>query len=76
MPTQLLLSSKGQRLEDFTYTNEMMGDLLLRSIWDVEFVGVKGDVFFDENGDSPREVQIFQYRGELWWFDRLLFIIV
>ena len=42
----------------------------------MEFVGVKGDVFFDENGDSPREVQIFQYRGELWWFDRLLFIIV
>ena len=53
----------GKGLEDFTYSDKDMGDLILKNIWAQKFLGISGDLFFDENGDSPRDVVISQFRG-------------
>ena len=50
-------------MEDFTYFDKEMGDLILKNIWAQRFLGVSGEVFFDENGDYPRDIQISQFRG-------------
>ena len=50
-------------LEDFSYDNEEMANLLLENMWSISFMGVKGPVYFDENGDSPSPVNIYQMQG-------------
>ena len=38
-------------LEDFTYADEEMSLLMFESMKQVQFQGMKGYIFFDENGD-------------------------
>ncbi|XP_070548342.1 gamma-aminobutyric acid type B receptor subunit 1-like [Ptychodera flava] len=51
-----------QRLEDFTYDNEDMANLLLREIAKLNFTGASGKVKFDEKYSRQSNVGIEQYR--------------
>ena len=53
----------GKDLEDFSYEDRWMADIILSNLWNVSFTGVKGLVYFDENGDSPTAINMYQMQG-------------
>ncbi|XP_070548397.1 gamma-aminobutyric acid type B receptor subunit 1-like [Ptychodera flava] len=52
-----------RRLEDFTYDNEDIANLLLQEIMKLDFTGASGKVKFDERYSRQSNVGIEQYRG-------------
>ncbi|XP_070188876.1 gamma-aminobutyric acid type B receptor subunit 1-like [Littorina saxatilis] len=54
-------SSKG--LEDFSYTDADMADLLYSSLLNVSFMGVRGPIGFDSNGDPVGLVKLDRVQG-------------
>lgn len=51
-------------LEDFTYDNEEIANIIQETMYGVEFLGVRGPVYFDENGDSFLPMEITQLQGK------------
>ncbi|XP_041352652.1 gamma-aminobutyric acid type B receptor subunit 1-like isoform X2 [Gigantopelta aegis] len=47
-------------LEDFSYTNKYIGDLIKKNMVKVDFKSLSGRVSFFENGDSRRALKIMQ----------------
>ncbi|XP_041352632.1 gamma-aminobutyric acid type B receptor subunit 1-like [Gigantopelta aegis] len=76
------LQNTGFGLEDFTYTNRYIGELIKNNTLRVNFNSITGRVFFDKNGDTIRlsmvkqfqegklvEVAHYDQRNEFIWSD-------
>ena len=48
-----------------TYSDREIHDLITESLYETEFVGVKGYVKFDESGDSSGLISIRQQQGKV-----------
>lgn len=55
-------SSKG--LEDFTYENSEMAQMLYNNLLQVSFTGVRGPITFDANGDPVGLVSVGRVQGK------------
>ncbi|XP_077997881.1 gamma-aminobutyric acid type B receptor subunit 2-like [Glandiceps talaboti] len=53
-------SNDNKRLEDFTYGDSQMAQLILKSMANVTFNGVMGRIGFNENGDAVADFRIQQ----------------
>ncbi|XP_041352638.1 gamma-aminobutyric acid type B receptor subunit 1-like isoform X2 [Gigantopelta aegis] len=62
------------RLEDFSYTNSYMGELIKNNTSKVNFNSISGHVFFDKNGDIQRRTKIQQFQDNklvrIAWYDK------
>ncbi|XP_041350845.1 gamma-aminobutyric acid type B receptor subunit 1-like [Gigantopelta aegis] len=61
--TKLAENGNSKRLEDFTYDDAEMGKMMRQSMQDLNFVGVKGHISFDENGDPVGTFSINRRQG-------------
>lgn len=52
-------------LEDFTYNDSDIGDVMLESMASVDFQGVLGRMMFDEHGDPSSITALDQQQGML-----------
>ncbi|XP_041350716.1 gamma-aminobutyric acid type B receptor subunit 2-like [Gigantopelta aegis] len=52
-----------ERLEDFTYKNADMAQLLFNNAMNVSFMGTRGKISFDENGDLKAMYKISRFQG-------------
>ncbi|VDO62295.1 unnamed protein product [Heligmosomoides polygyrus] len=80
----------GVRLEQFTYDNQMMADILFECVKNTLFKGVSGRVMFSDSGDRIARTQIEQMQNgkyvvmgfydtttqELEWYNKEQWIIV
>ncbi|XP_041350739.1 gamma-aminobutyric acid type B receptor subunit 2-like [Gigantopelta aegis] len=58
------LETKGlERLEDFTYKNADMAKLLFSNAMNTTFIGVRGSISFDKNGDLNAMYMISRLQG-------------
>ena len=58
-----LVSGSSKGLEDFNYNDTEMAALLYSSLLNVSFMGVRGPIAFDSNGDIVGIVKLEQVQG-------------
>ncbi|ELU11519.1 hypothetical protein CAPTEDRAFT_196704, partial [Capitella teleta] len=51
-------------LDQFTYADYEINQLIIESMHEIEFIGIRGYTRFDENGDPSGIVEILQQHGE------------
>ena len=61
--TYTLPPGSSKRLEDFTYSDGDMADLITESIQEVDFIGVSGHIKFTDNGATQPNIVIEQQQG-------------
>ena len=59
----LIKQGSPKRLEDFTYSDTEMADLITESMQEVEFLGLQGYVKFDATGGVTPNIAIEQQQG-------------
>ena len=58
------LSGSGKRLEDFSYNDTEMADMMTHVLYDhVRFRGLSGWIDFDDHGNPPLDIVIEQQQG-------------
>ncbi|KAL8623375.1 hypothetical protein ACOMHN_065909 [Nucella lapillus] len=62
--TRHQLEGSGKGLEDFSYNDTHLSDLLYSNLLNVSFMGVRGPISFDANGDPVGIVKIGRVQGE------------
>ena len=50
-------------LGNFTYENTDLAEIIYSNMWKVDFQGIKGHIYYDENGDCLDLVQIKRFQG-------------
>lgn len=59
----IFASGSPKRLEDFTYSDIEMANLITESMQEVEFLGLEGYVKFDGSGGVSPNIAIEQQQG-------------
>ncbi|XP_050826979.1 gamma-aminobutyric acid type B receptor subunit 2-like [Serinus canaria] len=58
-------TNKHQKIEDFNYSNQKLGNIFLNAMNETRFFGVTGDVVF-KNGERMGTIKFTQFQGELF----------
>ncbi|XP_025092635.1 gamma-aminobutyric acid type B receptor subunit 1-like isoform X2 [Pomacea canaliculata] len=60
--TDLLAEGRGHRLEEFTYENEAMAQLIFHNMKNTSFKGITGNISFSSSGDSMSTIVVRQFQ--------------
>lgn len=58
-----VISGYNKTLDEFTYADYDINQLIISSMKEIEFVGIRGYTKFDANGDPSGIVEILQQQG-------------
>ena len=61
--THTICTGAGKKLEDFTYNDSEMAQLIYKTLLNVTFQGVRGQIAFDENGDIVGQIKFDRVQG-------------
>lgn len=65
------MPGSGKKLEEFSYTDLEMANMIHESMQEVQFQGMSSFVQFDETGSNNLNIQIEQQQGELPRIDEI-----
>ena len=51
-------------IADFQYKDNDIGDMVVESMYELEFQGIKAYIDFDQYGDMHTDMNIFQQKGK------------